>query len=276
MADGTETLGRTVVAAEPRSPAAQPRKAAVRQMPKWEADARDQVRTAVRRFARPLADLIARDANEGDTRLLVTDFLCDGLGYDKYDDLTTEYQVKGEFADYGVRIAKQLVAFIEVKRCTTKLSAKHLRQVEMYAVNEGVEWMILTNGQVWQAWHLTPGMPVELDMALQVDLLGEGGPPRRPTSCSTCPRKHSSATSSTTCGGSRPPPPPGHSAWSSPATRSSTKSARNSVARPAITWTPTTCATYQVQRPQARGTVSTTRARWWLVMAAALLPVLAR
>jgi hypothetical protein len=40
--------------------------------------------------------LADRDANEGDTRLLVTDFLCDGLGFDKYSDLTTEYQVKGE------------------------------------------------------------------------------------------------------------------------------------------------------------------------------------
>jgi predicted type IV restriction endonuclease len=112
-------------------------------------------------------------------RLLVTDFLCEGLGYDKYEDLTTEYQVKGEFADYGVRIAKQLVAFIEVKRCTTRLSARHLRQVEMYAVNEGVEWMILTNGQVWQVWHLTPGLPVVLDMALEVDLLGDGGPTQK-------------------------------------------------------------------------------------------------
>lgn len=90
--------------------------------------------------------------------------------------MTTEYQVKGEFADYGVRIDKQLAAFIEVKRCTTKLSVRHLRQVEMYAVNEGVEWMILTNGQVWQAWHLTGGLPVELNMAFEVDLLGEGGP----------------------------------------------------------------------------------------------------
>lgn len=175
MPEVASTVVETVVADEP-APVARPRKPAVQQMPKWEADARDRVRVAVRRFARPLAELIARDANEGDTRLLVTDFLCDGLGYDKYEDLTTEYQVKGEFADYGVRIAKQLVAFIEVKRCTTKLSAKHLRQVEMYAVNEGVEWMILTNGQVWQAWHLTAGLPVELTMALEVDLLGEGGP----------------------------------------------------------------------------------------------------
>jgi hypothetical protein len=173
----------TIVAGQDTKPviqdpaaAVQTRKATPRSTPKWETDARDRVRAAVRRFSKPLADLVARDANEGDTRLLVTDFLCDGLGYDKYEDLTTEYQVKGEFADYGVRIDKQLVAFIEVKRCATKLNAKHLRQVEMYAVNEGVEWMVLTNGQVWQVYHLTAGLPVVIDMALEVDLLGEGGP----------------------------------------------------------------------------------------------------
>nr|BFE84681.1 hypothetical protein GCM10020093_072820 [Planobispora longispora] len=131
------------------------------------------MRTAVRRYSKPLVDLVARDANEGDTRLLITDFLCEGLGYDKYEDLTTEYQVKGEFADYGIRIDKQLVAFIEVKRCSQKLNAKHLRQVQMYAVNEGVEWMILSNGQVWQVYHMTAGLPVVIDMALEVDLLSD-------------------------------------------------------------------------------------------------------
>jgi hypothetical protein len=49
----------------------------------------------------------------------------------------------------------------------------------MYAVNEGVEWMVLTNGQVWQVWHLTAGLPVVLDLALEVDLLGEGGPAQK-------------------------------------------------------------------------------------------------
>jgi hypothetical protein len=144
-----------------------------RSAPKWETDARDRVKAAVKKFSKPLADLVARDANEGDTRLLVTDFLCDGLGYDKYADLTTEYAVKGEFADYGVRIDKEMVAFIEVKRTTTKLGEKHLRQVEMYAVNEGVEWLILTNGQRWLVYHLTGGLPVQIDLALDVDLLGE-------------------------------------------------------------------------------------------------------
>lgn len=153
---------------------AQPAPRVPKSAPKWETDARERVKAAIRRFSKPLADLVARDANEGDTRLLVTDFLCEGLGYDKYEDLTTEYQVKGEFADYGVRIDKQLVAFIEVKRCTTRLGPKHLRQVEMYAVNEGVEWIVLTNGAVWQVYHVTGGLPVVVDLAFDVDLTGDG------------------------------------------------------------------------------------------------------
>jgi Type I restriction enzyme R protein N terminus (HSDR_N) len=154
-------------------------KDAARSLPKWEQEARARTKAAVRRFTKPLADLLERDANEGDTRLLVTDFLCEGLGFDKYEDLTTEYQVKGEFADYGVRIDRQLVAFIEVKRCTQKLNMRHLRQVQMYAVNEGVEWIILTNGQVWQVYHLTGGLPLIIDLALEVDLLGEQSPAQK-------------------------------------------------------------------------------------------------
>src|SRR6266498_4907618 len=85
------------------------KKPASRAAPKWETEARDRLRAGLRRFGKPLAELAARDANEGDTRLLVTDFLCEALGFDKYTDLTTEYQVKGEFADYGVRIDRELI-----------------------------------------------------------------------------------------------------------------------------------------------------------------------
>ena len=150
-------------------------------VPKWEQEARDQVRTALRKFNKPMQDLVNRDANEGDTRLLVTDFLCEGLGYDKFEDLTTEYAVRGEFADYGVRIDKQLVAFIEVKRAAQKLGVRHLRQVETYAVKEGLEWIILTNGQTWQAYHVfaATGQPVATHLAFEVDILGEEPPSKK-------------------------------------------------------------------------------------------------
>jgi len=144
-------------------------------LPKWEQDARESIRAAIRTFSKPLQEIVQRDANEGDTRLLVTDFLCIGLGYDKFEDLTTEFAVRGEFADYGVRIEKQLVAFIEVKRAAQKLSVRHLRQVETYAVKEGLEWIILTNGQTWQAYHVyaATGQQVATHLALEVDILGD-------------------------------------------------------------------------------------------------------
>ncbi|MGE0599249.1 MAG: type I restriction enzyme HsdR N-terminal domain-containing protein [Dehalococcoidia bacterium] len=163
---------------------------ATKSVPKWESDAKERIRSGLRTMAKPLAGLIERDANEGDTRHLVTDFLCDVLGYDKYEDLTTEYQVKGEFADYGVRIDKQLSAFIEVKRVATKLGPKHLRQVEVYAINEGVEWGILTNGNDWHVYHLAPAAPraagapssgplIDVDLTLQVSLIGTDTPTQR-------------------------------------------------------------------------------------------------
>lgn len=143
--------------------------------PKWESDTKDRIRAAIRKYQKPLAALVDRDANEGDTRLLITEFLCTALGYDRFSDLATEYRVKGEFADFGLRIDQQLVAFVECKRATTRLGPKHLRQVSMYALNEGVEWVILTNGSDWQAYHVTvgpPGQPVSNDLTLDVSLLG--------------------------------------------------------------------------------------------------------
>jgi Type I restriction enzyme R protein N terminus (HSDR_N) len=162
-----------VIVREEEPQLSQPPKTSARSGPKWQMEARERLRSAIRKFGKPLNDLLARDANEGDTRLLVTDFLREGFGFDTYEDLTTEYQVRGEFADYGVRIDGELIAFIEVKRVKTKLAAKQLRQVEMYAVNEGVEWAVLTNGAQWQVFHLGNRTPIEIDLAMDVDLLDE-------------------------------------------------------------------------------------------------------
>lgn len=142
-------------------------------MPKWEQSARDRIATGLKKIPKSIEALKARDAVEADTRLLVTDVLCDLLGFDKYEDLTAEYQVKGEFADYGVRVDKQLVAFVEIKRVTQKLNANHLRQVESYALKNGVSWAILTNAQTWQLYNiqLVSGEVCETNLVFEVDLL---------------------------------------------------------------------------------------------------------
>jgi len=147
--------------------------------PKWEVDARERVKVGIRKFSKPLADFVARDVNEADTRLLITDFLCEVLGYDKYSDVTAEFAIKGDFADYGLRIDKQLVALIEAKRATTKLSPKHLHQVEDYGVREGVDWLILTNGSHWQVYRLGRTVPIVVELAIEVDLLGPDQPSKK-------------------------------------------------------------------------------------------------
>jgi hypothetical protein len=149
------------------------RTSTARSAPRWEVDGRRRVREAIRRFAGSVEELIARDANEADTRLLVTAFLAEALGYDGDEDLTTKDRDRGTFADVGLCIDRRPVAFVEVRRCTTRLSAKHLRQVELDAVHEDVPWMILTNGQVWQIWRLSGGLMASVDLVLEVDLLGD-------------------------------------------------------------------------------------------------------
>jgi predicted type IV restriction endonuclease len=140
--------------------------------PKWEVDARLQIKTGIKALKKPLADLIAKDAVEADTRLYITDFMERVLGYDKYSNLTAEYAVSGDWADYGVKIDGNLIAFIEAKRIGQKLSDKHLKQVQTYAVNEGVDWLILTNAKQWQVYHLkAEGLPIQTDLVIDIDLV---------------------------------------------------------------------------------------------------------
>ena len=153
----------------------QPVKSVATGIPKWESNAKSRISGALKKLTKPTLLMKEKDALEADTRHLVTDILVDALGYDKYENLTAEFAVKGDFADYGIRIDKQLQAFIEVKRVSQKLSASHLRQVESYALKEGVQWAILTNAQVWQAYHVTPvkGQQSEVTLIFEVDILDE-------------------------------------------------------------------------------------------------------
>lgn len=143
--------------------------------PKWELKTKARISSSLRSFAKTSGLLIKKDAKEADTRLLVDDILVNALGYDKFEDLTAEFAVKRDLADYGIRINKQLKAFVEVKRILQELSPKHLSQVESYALKEGVEWAILTNAQVWQVYHVEPirGKQSEVTLVFQVDILDE-------------------------------------------------------------------------------------------------------
>lgn len=139
----------------------------------WETKSKERLKAFLKKNTKSLDALRERDAVEADTRTFVTDVLVDGLGFDKYDDLTAEYMVRGEFADIGIRLDKKLKAFVEIKRISTELKELHLRQVKTYCANEGVEWAILTNGRNWQVYHISNTTPIQEVLIVDVDLLGE-------------------------------------------------------------------------------------------------------
>lgn len=138
----------------------------------WQVKSKDRLRSFLKKNLKALELLRDRDAVEADTRTFVTDLLVEGLGYDKYDELTAEYMVRGEFADIGLRLNKKLEAFVEIKRISTDLKELHLRQVKTYCANEGVEWAILTNGRKWQVYHISNTTPIEEVLLVDLDLLG--------------------------------------------------------------------------------------------------------
>lgn len=144
--------------------------------PVWETKAKETLRAFLKSNLKSLQSLAERDVVEADTRTFVTDLLVEGLGYDKYEELTSEYLVKGEFADIGIKVEKKLLAFVEIKRVGIDLKDTHLRQVKNYAANEGVDWVILTNARIWQLYHISNTTPIEHELLFEVDLLRESSP----------------------------------------------------------------------------------------------------
>ncbi|MBE2998299.1 hypothetical protein IDM40_06205 [Nocardiopsis sp. HNM0947] len=142
----------------------------------WERTVRGRVAAALDRFSGPLADLVERDANDGDTRLLVADLFSVGLNFSKYQDLTTEYRTSGDSIDYAVVLDGSLFAPIEVRGVGAELDLRNIQMSRRLAVDEGAEWVVLTNGRVWRLYHLRPdpdgGAPSPV-VVFDVDLLDE-------------------------------------------------------------------------------------------------------
>lgn len=129
------------------------------------------IQSSLRKYANVLDMAHKKDVNESDTSNIVNDILGDVLGFDKFFDVTTEYKIRGQYADYGIRIKDKIYAFIEVKAINIALNQNHLFQVASYAVHEGVDWAILTNGNVWQLYRIQDSKPIQSVLVTTVDLL---------------------------------------------------------------------------------------------------------
>lgn len=134
-----------------------------------------RARPALRRYQRILKDSRDRDINESDTVTIIGDFLSDVLGFDKYKEISSEHAVRGTFCDLAVTVGSRVRFLIEAKAIGKDLRDNHLRQVVDYGANEGIEWVILTNGAIWQAHRIRFEKPIGHDEVFSVNLLEEDG-----------------------------------------------------------------------------------------------------
>ena len=111
--------------------------------------------------------------DEASTRLMINFFLTDVLGYAEFEEIKTEYRIKGEYADYIIQVGRKKHFVVEVKSIELDLNEKHLRQAVNYAVNEGVDWVLLTNGSMFCLYKVLFNKPISTKKIFEYDLRKE-------------------------------------------------------------------------------------------------------
>jgi hypothetical protein len=118
-----------------------------------------------------LATIQKKDISEADTVTVINDILADVCGYDKYHEVTGQYAIRGTFVDLAVKVDENIRFLIEVKAVGIELKDIHIKQAIDYAANEGIEWVVLTNGAVWRVYNVHFGQPIEKILVCEVDLI---------------------------------------------------------------------------------------------------------
>jgi len=97
--------------------------------------------------------------------------LADIFGYKKYVEITTEFAIRSTYVDLAVKVGQEIRFLIEAKAVGVALKDFHIKQAIDYGANQGVEWVILTNGIVWQIYKIQFRQPVDRLLIYEVDLL---------------------------------------------------------------------------------------------------------
>ena len=129
----------------------------------------ERIVAGIKRFQPILAAAKSRDVGESDTVTIVVDILSDVFGYDKYSEITSEHMIRGTFCDLATKIEGALQQLFEVKAIGLELKDQHVKQAVDYAANQGVEWVVLTNGTTWRVYRLTFAKPIDFELVITID-----------------------------------------------------------------------------------------------------------
>lgn len=133
--------------------------------------AKKRISKQLKRFQKIIQDKINEDVNESDTGMVVADMLSDFFGYDKYSEISTETAIRGTYCDFGISLKDKLKLLIELKAAGIELKDYHVKQAIDYAANIGVDWVILTNGSIWQIYKVSFTKPINKELVFEINML---------------------------------------------------------------------------------------------------------
>lgn len=129
-----------------------------------------RITAGIKRFQPILESARTRDVNESDTVVIVTDILNDLFGYDKYSEISSEHSIRSTFCDLAVKVEGTLAFLVEVKAIGLTLKDTFVKQAVDYAANQGVDWVVLTNGLVWRVYKIGFAKPITNELVVEINL----------------------------------------------------------------------------------------------------------
>lgn len=130
----------------------------------------ERITKGLKKFQPILRKAQAADVNESDTVTIITDMLCEIFGYDKYENITSEFAIKKTYCDIAIKLQDKVPFLIECKAIALDLKDDYIRQATGYAANSGINWVILTNGMVWKVYHMTFGKAVDHELVYEFNI----------------------------------------------------------------------------------------------------------
>lgn len=124
---------------------------------------------AIKRFQPIIASAKSRDANESDTVIIVTDMLSEVFGYDKYSEITSECSIRSTWCDLAIKVDAKFEYLIEVKAIGLDLKDAYTKQAVDYSANQGTDWVILTNADIWRVYKVTFAKPIVSELVLEIN-----------------------------------------------------------------------------------------------------------
>lgn len=140
-------------------------------MPTVPARVADRIKSNLKKLRPILVSAKERDINESDTAHIVANILCELLGFDRFLEITSEFAIRSTFCDLAIKMDGKLKLLIEVKAIGLDLKDNHVRQAVDYGANQGIDWVLLTNGIVWRAYRILYKKPMDHELVFELNLV---------------------------------------------------------------------------------------------------------